>query len=224
MIIGGIQKFSLIDYPEKISAVIFTQGCNFRCSYCHNSQLLPFAEDFLIEESSVLSFLKSRTGKLDAVVISGGEPCLQKDLPELIQKIKGLGFAVKLDTNGSYPEVLQGLINDNLLDYIAMDIKSPFYKYESIIKYKINPDNILKSIDIIKNSGVNYEFRTTVLKTQLAENDFIEIGKLIDGAKKYYLQKYVPLHKNENFMNYSDAEFLEVQKILSNYVLECFVR
>ncbi len=224
MKIGGLQKFSLIDYPEKISAIIFTQGCNFRCLYCHNPQLLSYTNDSFIEELLVFDFLKSRIGKLDAVVLSGGEPCLQKDLSEFIKKVKSMGFAVKLDTNGSSPEVLQQLIDNGFLDYIAMDIKAPLAKYETITKSKINTDDILKSIDIIINSGLDYEFRTTVVKSLITKDDFFNIGKLICGAKKYYLQKFIYQDNLKNYGNYSHVEFLEIKNNLLGFVSECFIR
>ena len=186
MLIGGLQKTSLLDFPDKISAIVFTAGCNFRCGYCHNPELI----NSIAPVQDVFEFLNSRVGKLDGVVISGGEPCLQKDLPEFIKKIKELGFAIKLDTNGSFPDVLEKVLPD--LDYVAMDIKSPLEKYSQITCRHIDVDKISKSIDMIMKSGIDYEFRTTVVASQLSEDDFEKIGILLKGAKKYYLQKFVP--------------------------------
>ena len=140
MIIGGLQKTSLLDFPEKIAAIVFTMGCNFRCGYCHNPELIN--GEAKIEE--VFEFLKTRQGKLDGVVITGGEPCLQKDLPEFIKQVKELGFAVKLDTNGSFPEMLEKVLPD--LDYVAMDIKAPLEKYSQIVNVDVDTSKILKSI------------------------------------------------------------------------------
>lgn len=225
IIIGGIQKSSLIDYPEKISAIIFTQGCNFRCPYCHNPELVNAKGE---TANGIFEFLTSRIGKLDGVVITGGEPTLHNDLPELISKIKDLGFAVKLDTNGSNPLMLEKLIQEKLIDYVAMDIKAPINKYSEVTCTKVNTDNILKSIDILKNSDIDYEFRTTVVKSQLILNDFEQIAELIKGAKKYYLQKFVSSKTlNETFMNqatYTNEEFVAIIKKLKKSIINVELR
>jgi len=192
MKIAGFQKFSLIDYPGKISAIIFTQGCNFRCPFCHNPELVNpelFADT--LDENSVLSFLKRRVAKLDGVVITGGEPLLQHDLVEFIERIKEIGYLIKLDTNGSYPEILKQLLAKNLIDYIAMDIKAPLEKYPNVVKTDAYTEKIMESVKIILNSNIDYEFRTTVVKDLLTEDDLICIAKLIRGAKRYVLQKFV---------------------------------
>lgn len=216
MIIGGLQKTSLLDFPEKIAAIVFTMGCNFRCGYCHNPELIN--GEAKIEE--VFEFLKTRQGKLDGVVITGGEPCLQKDLPEFIKQVKELGFAVKLDTNGSFPEMLEKVLPD--LDYVAMDIKAPLEKYSQIVNVDVDTSKIMKSIEILKNGGVDYEFRTTVVKSQLSFEDFEKIGQLIQGAPRYYLQKFVAskiLDKSlENEKTYSTEEFERIIDILKPYV------
>lgn len=216
MIIGGLQKTSLLDFPEKIAAIVFTVGCNFRCGYCHNPELIN--GEAKIEE--VFEFLKTRQGKLDGVVITGGEPCLQKDLPEFIKQVKELGFAVKLDTNGSFPEMLEKVLPD--LDYVAMDIKAPLEKYSQIVNVDVDTSKSLKSIEILKNGGVDYEFRTTVVKSQLSFEDFEKIGQLIQGAPRYYLQKFVAskiLDKSlENEKTYSTEEFERIIDILKPYV------
>ena len=221
ILIGGLQKSSLIDYPEKISAIIFTQGCNFSCPYCHNPELIK-GKGKGEREKEIIEFLHSRIGKLDGVVITGGEPTLHKDLPEFIKQIKEMGFAVKLDTNGTNPEMLQQLINKKLIDYVAMDIKAPIEKYSEVVNKKINTDNILKSIEILKNSDIDYEFRTTVVKSQLSIEDFEKIGELIAGCQKYYIQRFLPTKTLEKeFMTestYTDDEFVNIIQILKKYI------
>lgn len=216
MIIGGLQKTSLLDFPEKIAAIVFTMGCNFRCGYCHNPELIN--GEAKIED--VFEFLKTRQGKLDGVVITGGEPCLQKDLPEFIKQVKELGFAVKLDTNGSFPEMLEKVLPD--LDYVAMDIKAPLEKYSQIVNVDVDTSKILKSIEVLKNGGVDYEFRTTVVKSQLSFEDFEKIGQLIQGAPRYYLQRFEAskiLDKSlENEKTYSTEEFKRIIDMLKSYV------
>jgi len=210
MIIGGLQKSSLIDFPEKISAIIFTQGCNFCCGYCHNPELLKTKETtFSLED--IYNFLETRKAKLDGVVITGGEPTLHKDLKNVVQKIKNMDYAVKLDTNGTNPKMLKELMQKDLLDYIAMDIKAPLDKYDKVTGVNVDTQKIKDSIDLIKSSNVEYEFRTTVLKCFLSINDIYDIGNTIKGAKKYYLQKFLATKpyneslKDEN--NYTDDEF-----------------
>lgn len=226
MQIGGVQKTSLLDFPDKISAIVFTQGCNFRCGYCHNPELIVLRNEPSYTVDGFFEFLETRKGKLDGVVITGGEPCLQKDLIEFIRRIKDMGFLVKLDTNGSFPDVLEQALP--YIDYVAMDIKAPLDKYFDIVRVKINPDKIRGSISLIMNSGVDYEYRTTVVKSQLNYDDFRQIGELIKGAKKYYLQKFVPSKTlDENMMKettYSNAEFEEIKNILSEYVDNVVIR
>lgn len=228
MKIGGLQKSSLLDYPGKISAIIFTQGCNFLCGYCHNSELLDDRSNSTFYDESVLEFLKTRVGLLDGVVISGGEPCLQEDIVAFAAKIKSLGFLIKLDTNGSYPEVLEELMVQNLVDYIAMDIKAPIEKYNEIVCTKIFPEKIQKSIELIKNAGVDYEFRTTVVKSQLSMHDFEKIGEMIKGVKRYYLQKFVSSklvdEKFKNAETYSDEEFEIIAKKLKEDIKKVEIR
>lgn len=193
MRIGGFQKLSLIDYPGKIAATVFTQGCNFRCPFCHNANLvLPSCFDKAIQEEDILNFLKKRVGKLQGIVISGGEPTLQIDLPDFTRKIKAIGYSVKLDTNGSRPKVLQQLIEEKLVNFIAMDIKSPIDRYQEIVGVNVNPDHIRKSINIIRNSGLDYQFRTTFPKPLLKKKDIQGILSLIGGDPHFQLQPFVP--------------------------------
>ena len=217
MRIGGIQKTSLLDFPNMISAIVFTKGCNFACDYCHNPELFNSGVEH--STSEFFEFLNTRKGKLDGVVITGGEPCLQPDLMDFIKQIKQMGFLVKLDTNGSFPDIIQKLLNKNLLDYIAMDIKAPIEKYNAVSNSTISTDKIITSINLIMNSGIDYEFRTTVVKSQLTFEDFEKIGDLIKGAKKYYLQKFVPTKTlNPTFLSeqtYNDEDFKRIIDILA---------
>ncbi|MBE7709740.1 MAG: anaerobic ribonucleoside-triphosphate reductase activating protein [Cyanobacteria bacterium SIG32] len=217
MRIGGIQKSSLLDFPNMISAIVFTKSCNFACGYCHNPEL--FSSGVEHSTSEFFDFLDTRKGKLDGIVITGGEPCLQPDLIDFIRQIKLMGFLVKLDTNGSFPDVIQNLLDENLLDYIAMDIKAPIEKYNKVTNSIISTDKIIASINLIMNSNIDYEFRTTVVKSQLNFEDFEKIGNLIKGAKKYYLQKFVPTKTlNPTFLEeqtYNDEDFKRIIDILT---------
>lgn len=221
-VIGGIQKTTLIDFPKKVAAIVFTQGCNFRCGYCHNAELIGCSRCSNISRQDFFEFLKSRQNKLDGVVITGGEPTIQSELYDFVKEIKSLDFAVKLDTNGTNPKILSTLIEDNLLDYIAMDIKAPIEKYSQVSGAKVDCENIKKSIDIIMKSGVDYEFRTTVLRSQLSFDDFDKIGQLINGAELYYLQKFVSSKiynpKLACEASYSDEELMKLCKILNKYI------
>ncbi|WP_213974513.1 anaerobic ribonucleoside-triphosphate reductase activating protein [Tepidanaerobacter acetatoxydans] len=187
MLIGGLHKCSTVDYPDLLASVVFTCGCNMNCIYCHNRQLISKDSDFLYEENEIIEFLQKRNGLIDAVVISGGEPTLQEDLVDFAQKIKDLGFKLKLDTNGTSPEVLNQLIKNNLLDFIAMDIKAPPKKYRAICKGSVSCDSISKSMQLIKQSGIDYEFRTTAWPT-LYEEDYVQILEWIFRAKSYVIQ------------------------------------
>lgn len=229
MQIAGLQKSSLVDYPSKIAAVVFTLGCNFRCPYCHNPNILTaVSTNRLFDEAAVFDFLKTRKGKLDAVVVSGGEPTLQKGMSEFFKKLKELGFLTKLDTNGSSPKILEYLIKEELLDYVAMDIKAPIEKYKEIARINIDTNNILKSIEILKNSKTGYEFRTTTVKSQLSFEDFEKIGKMLCGAENYYLQKFKPdITLNPDFAKektYTDEEFLKIKTMLLKYIKNVHIR
>lgn len=192
MKIGGLRRVSLIDYPGFVSATVFLQGCNFKCPYCHNPELVdPSLFRTSIKENSVIEFLDSRKGKLDAVTICGGEPTIQENLGTFIKQIKKMGFAVKLDTNGSQPHVIKDLLAEKLVDYIAMDVKSPLDKYGDIVKAQVNSDSIKESIKLILKASIPYEFRTTVVQSLLEEDDILHISKLISGASHYVLQNFV---------------------------------
>lgn len=228
MIIAGLQKSSLIDYPNEIAAVVFTSGCNFRCPFCHNGGLLEDKKSQKITPEEVLDFLKTRQNKLQGVVISGGEPTLHKDLEDFIIKIRDLGFKIKLDTNGSNPSVLIDLVNKNLIDYVAMDIKSPLRKYKEATNSNIDTENIKESIDFLLKGKVDYEFRTTVVKESLSFDDFRIIAQEIKGAKRYFLQKFISEHAfDETFRDkttYTKEEFEKIKEILSASIKEIYVR
>lgn len=189
MKIAGIEKNSFVDYPGNIAAVLFTPGCNLNCYYCHNQSLIKPLEGKLLNTQSVIEWLATRKMFLDGVVISGGEPTLQAGLEEYIKKIKKLGYRVKLDTNGTQPLILQNLIEKNLIDYIAMDIKAPLALYQEICGVHISANHIEDSINLLMKGKVDYEFRTTFVP-QLKEEDILDIAKMIQGAKRYVLQQF----------------------------------
>lgn len=192
MKIGAVQKSSFIDYPGKISAVVFTQGCNFRCPYCHNPELvLPECFSASLSEEEFFLFLERRRGKLEAVTVSGGEPTLQPDLGSFIERVKELGYAVKLDTNGSRPGVVRDLISRGLIDYVAMDIKAPLDKYPSVVRAPVCIEDIELSIRTILHSGLEHEFRTTIAKPLLDKDDFRKIAEMTAGDRCIF-QKFVP--------------------------------
>lgn len=196
MLIGGINTLTLLDYPGKVSCIIFTVGCNFRCGYCHNSQfVLPrevkkFRKHNLIPEEVFFKFLESRKGLLDGVVISGGEPTLQLGLLKFIGKIKELGLFVKLDTNGTNYEIVKKALNEKLVDYIAMDVKGSPSSYDKIANVKVDMRVIEKTKDLIMSSGIDYEFRTTVLKEMHTSKEILDIAKFCKGAKRFKLQNF----------------------------------
>ena len=197
MKIGGLIKFTLIDFPGRPAAVVFTQGCNFRCRYCHNPELVyphMFAEPVAIEE--IYSFLKRRQGTLEGVVVSGGEPTLHEDLPSFMADLKAMGYATKLDTNGTRPDMLKSLLDAKLLDYIAMDIKAPLEKYSLITGVDFNPEVLKQSMDLIRQSGLEYEFRTTYDKEVLTDADISTITQRLDG-KNYRVQECLPVAKEK---------------------------
>jgi len=229
MKIGGLQKVSLTDYPGKISAIVFTQGCNFRCPYCHNPELVdPELYQECLPEEEFFSYLEKRKGKIEAVTITGGEPTIQNDLIPFIMRVKAMERLIKIDTNGSKPEVLEELIRRNLVDYLAMDIKAPLEKYAAITRTPVNGKAIRQSIMLIMNSGIDYEFRTTIVKSQIKEADLLAIGRLIKNAAFYSLQRYVPTKPlDKNFLTettLSQGEFGNVKKILEKNISKVIIR
>lgn len=216
MLIGGFQKMTMLDYPGKVACTIFTYGCNFRCPFCHNATLV-IDEASLLSEDEILSYLNKRKGILDGVCITGGEPLLQNDIFDFIKKVKDLGLLVKLDTNGSYPEKLKEAIDRGLVDYVAMDIKTSKGNYSKVADVNVKIQDIEKSIQILLENKVDYEFRTTVVRELHTKEDFEKISEWIKGAKRYFLQCF---KDNENLIGnnlsaYTPHElegFLEVLK------------
>lgn len=230
MLIGGLQKSSLIDYPKKIAAVVFLQGCNFRCPYCHNPELVLPRTLMPFQEKEFFEFLKKRVGKLDGVVVTGGEPTIHKDLSDFISKIKNLGFEVKLDTNGTNPDVVENLINKNLVDYLAMDIKTSFDEYEKITG-KTDIQKVKETFKLIVEGKVDYEFRTTVVKELMTFESFEKIKTSFNeagGVKRYNLQKFQKSkHLIEEYINaktFEDDEFEKLEELFSGVVEEFMIR
>ena len=196
MKIGGLNKFSLSDYPGHVAAVVFTQGCNFRCRFCHNGSLIPtnVPDSSLISQEKIFEFLKDRSRQLDGVVITGGEPTIQPDLPEFIHRIIAMELLVKLDTNGSRPEVLRRLLEKKLIDFIAMDIKAPLDIYDLLTGVQTPISQIKESVELIARSCIAHEFRTTVVKPLLSSEDVLSIKKLVPVGSTHRLQKFHPEH------------------------------
>ena len=191
MIINGFEKLSLVDYPGYTAATVFTGACNMRCPFCHNAVLVIDAQHQpIVEEQYVLDYLNKRKGIIDGLCITGGEPTLQKDLAEFIKRCRETGVKIKLDSNGTNPNVLKDLINQNLLDYVAMDIKNCKNKYSITANASIDLNKIQESIDILEASNVDHEFRTTLVKEFHTIEDVEKIAQWLDGTKKYYLQKF----------------------------------
>ncbi|MGD8986231.1 MAG: anaerobic ribonucleoside-triphosphate reductase activating protein [Desulfobacteraceae bacterium] len=232
MLLGGLQKYSLIDFPGKVSCVLFLSGCNFDCPYCHNPDLVKgnLLCSSPLEESGVYQFLERRKGLLDGIVISGGEPTLAEDLAPLCEKIKGMGYPVKLDTNGSRPQVLKHLIDEGLVDYIAMDIKTAPSQYATFVKKDYDSTHIPASIQIIMESSLPHEFRTTCVKP-FVDRGIIEcVAKSIRGANRYVLQRFNdtrilhPEFFKEVDPGYDMDELMFLQSIAEPWVKECIVR
>lgn len=228
MKICGIQKLTLLDFPDHMACTIFTGGCNFRCPFCHNSSLVLGSDNIdTYSEDEILEFLKKRKGILDGVCVTGGEPTLQADLKTFIRKIKELGFLVKLDTNGYRPDVLIDLINSGLVDYVAVDIKNSIKNYPKTIGLSsFKEENLLKTIEFLINGSIEYEFRTTVVKEFIKKEDFKDIAELIKGTKRYYLQEFVASETciKTNLHPYSREEMSEFIEILEKYNVKAYLR
>ena len=211
MLISGLQKLTLLDYPGKTACTVFCYGCNFLCPFCHNALLVTEKPEGLISEDEVLSFFKKRQGILDGVCVTGGEPTLQKDLKEFLRKIKDMGFCVKLDTNGYKPELLNEIIDEGLCDYVAMDIKNTPEKYSITSGKEIDTDKILRSIAILKEGKIPCEFRTTVVKELHTTDDIIDIATLA-GNIPWFLQQFTDSGNliEEGFSAYSKEEMLSL--------------
>jgi len=230
MTIGGLQKLTLIDYPGKIACTVFLTGCNFLCPWCYSSELVlkeKIRKQPKILEKEFFNFLKKRKGLLEGVVICGGEPTINKQLPSFIKKIKNLGYSVKLDTNGSNSIMLKKLLDDNLIDYVAMDVKAPLGLKFQIPNSKFQ-NKVRKSVELLKKSGIDFEFRTTVVPTIHKKEDIFKIAKWISGAPKYYLQNFRSEKtldpEFEKIKPYSQEYLLEIQKAISPFFEICQLR
>jgi len=231
MKIGGLQPVTLLDYPQKVAAIIFTVGCNMRCPFCYNPSLVLSnleKDNKSFKEMEVLSFLKKRKKYLDGIVITGGEPTLQTDLPKFCQKLKKLGYSIKLDTNGMLPDVLENLIGDKLVDYIAMDIKGPLESYSKSSGMDTDVKNIQKSVKMIIKGSLPHEFRTTLVRGLHSKKDIVSMARIVLGADKYFLQNFKDHKKlvGEGFRGRSFTNKLmkEFREIADKYVKECEIR
>ena len=218
MKIAGFQKLTLLDYPSKVACIIFTQGCNYKCPYCQNSGLIDHSNEDLIDEEEIFKYLDKRKGVIDGIVISGGEPTIQKDLKSFIKKVKEKGFLIKLDTNGSNPNFVEEVINEKLVDYIAMDIKNVLEEYKDVTNVNPNIVNLKRSIEIIKNSNIEHEFRTTIIKNIHNIDKILKICEYVDGDK-LYLQNFV---LSENVLGkylkpFTEEELKEIKKEIERY-------
>lgn len=231
MKIAGLQKLTLIDFPGKIACTLFCFGCPFRCPWCYNKELvLPekIKKESQIPEKDFFDFLKERKGLLEGVCLGGGEPCLNDDLPEFCQKIKKMGYSIKIDTNGFNPKMIEKLIDQKLVDYIAMDIKGPKERYSQFVGRKVDVKKIQKSIDILKEGKVDYEFRSTIVPTLHKKEDVIKMAKWIRGAKKYFLQNFRPEKtidpKFEKIKPYPQEYLTEILKAIAPFFETCQLR
>lgn len=227
MLIHGLQKMTLLDFPGHVACTVFLGGCDFRCPFCHNYELVDGNSSPLLSSEELFSFLRKRKGLLDGVAITGGEPCLRKDLPDLIKEIRKEGFLVKLDTNGNHPDVLSRILSEQIVDYVAMDIKNSPSKYGETIGMKgvdLNP--IQESISLLLNSSIEYEFRTTVVNEFHEKNDFVEIGKWIQGADRYFLQCFTDRDSvpTENLHAPSREQLQEYAEDIKPFVKEVHIR
>ncbi|MFH1798826.1 MAG: anaerobic ribonucleoside-triphosphate reductase activating protein [Candidatus Omnitrophota bacterium] len=223
MKLAGLQKLSLVDFPGYLSCAVFVQGCNFHCPYCQNPGLIPKTSgEEKVTEKEIFDFLKNRKSMLEGVVITGGEPVILRDLPIFINQIKKLGYKVKLDTNGSEPDVVKALLGEGLIDYIALDVKTSLSKYSLLTERENIKERISESVEHIKRLSEVYEFRTTCVPGIVDEEDFWMIGKMVKGAQKYCLQQFRPFKTyKEDFQKitpYQKNDFLKFQSILEKFV------
>ena len=227
MLIKGFQKLTLLDYPGKTACTVFTGGCNYRCPFCHNAGLVTKMDTEIIPEGEVFAHLKKRQGILDGVAVSGGEPLLQGDIEEFLAEIKKLGYQIKLDTNGSFPEKLKSIIDKGLCDYVAMDIKNSKERYpETIGIDKFDISLMEKSVDILMSSDVEFEFRTTVTKNFHTIKDIENIGEWVKGVKNFYLQNFVDSGNliDSNVEGVSKEEMQEMLVAIKKYVPTAEIR
>lgn len=233
MKIGGLQRFSLLDYPKELSAIVFCRGCNFRCPYCHNPELVePSLYRPLLDTEAVLRFLYKRRKKLGAVVVTGGEPTLQEELIPFLKLLKAMRYKVKLDTNGALPEALSAVLSSEVVDYIAMDIKAPLALYPSLTQSNVDSNSILQSLEMIRQSGVAYEFRTTFAPEMLSWANLAEIQPLLQAGDHYYLQacRYsntledLQEHRFEDFQISAHSQYLQLLSWAAKHNIEISLR
>jgi len=217
MNISGFTKLTLIDYPKKLACIIFTQGCNYKCTFCQNSGLIKCNKDSIIDHQEIFNYLEKRKNVLEGIVISGGEPTIQPGLIEFTKKVKSMGFSIKLDTNGSNPQIIESLINQKLIDYIAMDVKNIFDEYTGIVNLKkVDTCKIKDSIEIIKASGIDHEFRTTIMKNYHDIDKLTKICEYLGTNEKYYLQNFEDSEMvlDKNLVAFSKEMLENIQGIL----------
>jgi pyruvate formate lyase activating enzyme len=227
MKIKGLQKLTLLDYPGRLAATIFLGGCNMRCPFCHNASLVVRPDATEITEEELFAFLESRRGKLSGVCVTGGEPTLNPELPSFISKIRALGYSVKLDTNGTNPDMLAALIDGGLVDYVAMDVKTSIENYGRVSGVpNIDTSKIERSIDLILRGTIPYEFRTTVVRELHTAADFYSIGRRIEGARAYFLQSFKDSGDliEDGFSSYSEAEISSLLDIVKVYIPNAQIR
>ncbi|MBQ4155273.1 MAG: anaerobic ribonucleoside-triphosphate reductase activating protein [Clostridia bacterium] len=228
MQIAGFQKLTALDFPNRVACIVFTKGCNFRCPFCHNASLVTHTQDAEnLNEEEILEYLEKRKGILDGVVVTGGEPLVQNDIEDFLKKVKALGYEIKLDTNGTFPEKLISLVNSGLVDYVAMDIKNCKEKYsETAGVNNINYDDIQKSIDFLLCNLVDYEFRTTVVNELHTIQDIAAIARSIKGAEKYFLQNFVDSGDviGDNLSSVSTKTLHEMCAVSTKFVKKCEIR
>ncbi len=226
MKILGLQKMTLLDYPSKVACTVFLGGCNFRCPFCHNASVVFMADCEEISKEELFAFLKKRQGLLDGVCITGGEPLINDDIYDFMREIRAMGYLIKLDTNGSFPEKLKYIIDEKTADYIAMDIKSSPESYSAAAGVDTDIDKINKSIDLIMSCGIPYEFRTTVVKGIHTAEDFAKIGERIKGARAYYLQTFKDSGNliGGGFESFSAEEMSGFKNLLLPYVPNTQIR
>ena len=228
MKLAGIQKLSLIDFPGHVASIVFVQGCNFKCGYCQNPELIALGREPGFPEAELFDYLTLRKDMIEGVVVTGGEPVIHKDLPEFLKRIKDMGFKVKLDTNGSDPDMIEHLLREHLLDYIAVDLKTSPHKYNTLTDVKNIEELIQKTIRWTMLSTVPYEFRTTCVPGVVDEEDIITIGRLVRGARRFCLQQYRPLVTYDpsfrDIKPYDPDTLRKFQNTLSHFVKEVVIR
>ena len=225
----GLQRLSLIDYPGKLCATIFTPGCNFRCPYCYNEDIiLNYPEMPKISEDKIIEFLHPRLGFLDGVCVTGGEPTIHRELPKFLGRLKSIGSLVKLDTNGSRPKALAYVMEKGLVNYIALDVKVPLGRYEETVRYRVKPEGLKETIKLIRRSGVDHEFRTTVVPGLLDGDDLEEIAVTLAGSRRYVLQQFRPgktlCPDFKDVKPYSEAEMRQFRDRVAPYFAETGLR